>query len=310
MLSPRGAATPRGPQRPVAVPPRAGRRRHRNASLSGDPPGGLLGHPQRGSRGRQLLGLRHRDGWKEPMSGATLTLSRAGLFTRAAYDLDQQQEPREPAEVSFRLSFHPALLAATGADWLDDPPDLGCQETTCQHAVDGWPLSCNLLPCQERPTTPKPSPRCPAAASGWSPITAKLVRCTARCRWTGAGRGGRRAANATGSRPARTTGLPRSRAATRPPSLAAGRPGGRQGVGTPGRLATQPHQSRVRSPRSRPRRQAALRPEGVPGGLSASLVPSCTQRSAPSTVCEGGDDTPTRRGWKRRRIPWPTPHRR
>jgi hypothetical protein len=37
---------------------------------------------------------------------------------------------------------------------------------------------------------------------------------------------------------------------------------------------------RVRSsPRSRPRRPAAPRPEGAPGGLSASLAPSCTQRS-------------------------------
>jgi hypothetical protein len=55
-----------------------GRRWHHNESLSGDPPGALLGHPQRGSRGRQLLGIRHRDGWQELLSGTTLTVSRPG----------------------------------------------------------------------------------------------------------------------------------------------------------------------------------------------------------------------------------------
>jgi hypothetical protein len=44
--------------------------------------------------------------------------------------------------MSFRLSFHPALLGLTGAHSLDDPPDLSCQDSTRQHALDGWPLSC------------------------------------------------------------------------------------------------------------------------------------------------------------------------
>jgi hypothetical protein len=32
---------------------------------------------------------------------------------------------------------------------------------------------------------PKPSPRCPAAASGWLPMTAKLGQRTAQSRWPG-----------------------------------------------------------------------------------------------------------------------------
>jgi hypothetical protein len=123
-------------------PPRAGRRRHRNASLSGDPPGGLLGHPQRGSRGRQLLGLRHRDGWHELLSGATLTCAEPACSRVQRMTSISQQDPREPADVSFRLSFHLALLGPTGAHWLDDPADLTCKDSTRQHAMDGWPLSC------------------------------------------------------------------------------------------------------------------------------------------------------------------------
>jgi hypothetical protein len=83
MLAARGVATAVRAAAPSCGPPRAGRRRRRNASLSGDPPGGLLGHPWRGSRGRQLLGLRHRDGWQEVLSGTTLTVSESvrGLGT-------------------------------------------------------------------------------------------------------------------------------------------------------------------------------------------------------------------------------------
>ena len=44
--------------------------------------------------------------------------------------------------MSFRLSFHQALLGPTGAHWLDDPSDLSCKETTRQYAVDGSLLSC------------------------------------------------------------------------------------------------------------------------------------------------------------------------
>ena len=45
--------------------------------------------------------------------------------------------------MSFPMSFHLAALAATGAYWLDDGPDLSCQDSTGQHVVDGCPLSCN-----------------------------------------------------------------------------------------------------------------------------------------------------------------------
>jgi hypothetical protein len=44
--------------------------------------------------------------------------------------------------VSFRLSFHQALLGPTEAYWLDDPSDLTCMDGTGQHAVDGPLLSC------------------------------------------------------------------------------------------------------------------------------------------------------------------------
>jgi hypothetical protein len=47
--------------------------------------------------------------------------------------------------MSFRLSFHLALLGPTGAHWLDALPDLSCQDSTVQHPVDDPRLSCNLL---------------------------------------------------------------------------------------------------------------------------------------------------------------------
>jgi hypothetical protein len=39
-----------------------------------------------------------------------------------------------------------------------------------------WTPLLILLPCQQRSTAPKPSHRCRAAACGWSPVTAELVR--------------------------------------------------------------------------------------------------------------------------------------
>jgi hypothetical protein len=39
-------------------------------------------------------------------------------------------------------SFHLAPLGLSGAHWLDDPSDVSCKESTRQHGVDGWPLSC------------------------------------------------------------------------------------------------------------------------------------------------------------------------
>jgi hypothetical protein len=53
--------------------------------------------------------------------------------------------------MSFLLSFHLPLLGPTGAHWLDDLSDVSCKDSTRQHPADGSPLSCNQLPCQERP---------------------------------------------------------------------------------------------------------------------------------------------------------------
>jgi hypothetical protein len=44
--------------------------------------------------------------------------------------------------MSFCLSFHLAPLATTGADWLDDPPNVSCKDGTPQYLVDGALLSC------------------------------------------------------------------------------------------------------------------------------------------------------------------------
>jgi hypothetical protein len=44
--------------------------------------------------------------------------------------------------MSFRLSFHLALLGRTGAHWLDDLPDVTYKDRTQQHSVDGSLLSC------------------------------------------------------------------------------------------------------------------------------------------------------------------------
>jgi hypothetical protein len=39
----------------------------------------------------------------------------------------------------------------TGPHWLDDAPDLSCQDSTQEHAVDDPLLSCNPLPaCSDR----------------------------------------------------------------------------------------------------------------------------------------------------------------
>ena len=44
--------------------------------------------------------------------------------------------------MSFRLSFHQALLGPTGAHWLDTASDLSCKDSTGQYAVDDPLLSC------------------------------------------------------------------------------------------------------------------------------------------------------------------------
>jgi hypothetical protein len=53
--------------------------------------------------------------------------------------------------MSFCLSFHQPLLGRMGAYWLDDAPDLSCQDSTRQQTVDGPLLSCKqqVGPCSD-----------------------------------------------------------------------------------------------------------------------------------------------------------------
>jgi hypothetical protein len=44
--------------------------------------------------------------------------------------------------MSFPVSFRLPSLGPSGAYWLDDAPDLSCQDSTQEHAVDGPLLSC------------------------------------------------------------------------------------------------------------------------------------------------------------------------
>jgi hypothetical protein len=56
---------------------------------------------------------------------------------------DPNQQRRWPSTRRLAgTSFHQVLLGRSGAQWLDDPPDLACQDSTRQHALDGWRLSC------------------------------------------------------------------------------------------------------------------------------------------------------------------------
>jgi hypothetical protein len=47
--------------------------------------------------------------------------------------------------MSFPVSFHLPPLGPSGAYWLDDAPDLSCQDSTQEHPVDDPLLSCNPL---------------------------------------------------------------------------------------------------------------------------------------------------------------------
>ena len=44
-------------------------------------------------------------------------------------------------QVSFSMSFHPALLGPTAAHWLDDPADVSSIDSTRQYGVDDPRLS-------------------------------------------------------------------------------------------------------------------------------------------------------------------------
>ena len=66
-------------------------------------------------------------------------------------------------DMSFCSSFHEALLGLTGAYWLDDPPDLACQDSTREYPLDGWPLSCKQ---QVGGSSPPPAPRTAGSEGG------------------------------------------------------------------------------------------------------------------------------------------------
>ena len=87
--------------------------------------------------------------------------------------------------MSFRLSFHQPLLRPTGAHLPDDPPDVSCKDSTGQHTVDGWPLSCKQqvggssppparITAGQRPATlallGRMPFRCHSSAPGWDDI--------------------------------------------------------------------------------------------------------------------------------------------
>ena len=92
--------------------------------------------------------------------------------------------PGGAAGMSFRLSFHQALLGPTGAHWLDDPPDVSCKDSTRQYAVDGSRLSCKQQVGGSSP------PASSTARSAWA---------LAGCRWAGGWPGPR---SRSGCRPA------------------------------------------------------------------------------------------------------------
>jgi hypothetical protein len=61
--------------------------------------------------------------------------------------------------MSFRLSFHQALLSPTGAHWLDDPSDSTCKDSTQPHAVDDPLLSCKQQVRGFEPSRQLPTPQ-------------------------------------------------------------------------------------------------------------------------------------------------------
>jgi hypothetical protein len=81
---------------------------------------------------------------------------------------------------------------------------------------------------------------------------------------------------------------------------AAGRLVGHQDAGTLGRPATRPRRPRARSsPRRRPRTPATPHPAAAAAAQPAALVPSCTQSSDLSAVCEIHTPTPSRQEVRR-----------
>ena len=94
-----------------------------------------------------------------------LTLSAPGLSTGSLM-------PIRGVDVSqsFRLSFHQAPCRITGAHQLDGPPNLTCQDSTRQHAVDGCPLSYHPLLAARGRGSPRASPPCVTRWNIWCPV--------------------------------------------------------------------------------------------------------------------------------------------
>jgi hypothetical protein len=106
-----------------------GRRTHRRVPPSWCSPAGAGGGPGRccGRSGLKDPGRSSKSPLSEVLSWPSATRSPAGLWALG---------------MSFCLSFHLPLLGLSGAHWLDCQPDLSCEDSTGQHQVDGWPLSC------------------------------------------------------------------------------------------------------------------------------------------------------------------------
>jgi hypothetical protein len=125
----------------------------------------------------------------------------------------------------------------------------------------------------------------PAAASAWSPTTARPAptQCPNPVGW----RGSWRAPNGRRYRIEACEGhWPRAAAPLL--SLAAGRRGGRRDAGTPGRLATRPYRPRARSNPHTPSKASSSASRGSIWRAVSSLVRSCAQRSGYSALSEPG----------------------
>ena len=77
------------------------------------------------------------------------------------------------AGMSFRLSFHLALLSPTGAHWLDRPPDTSCKDSTRRYAVDDPRLSCKQ---QVGGSSPPPTPNTAGHRLSWSHLAVTRQR--------------------------------------------------------------------------------------------------------------------------------------
>jgi hypothetical protein len=157
--------------------------------------------------------------------------------------------------MSFRLSFHLALLGATGAYWLDDLSDVSCKDSTRPYAVDGPLLSCKQQVGGSSPPASSQN-RAPvsagqlAAAAGLSASYARALIAQFQARPPAT-------VEQTGRRPSQPT---RTR---RPPydHHAIGRPGRRQPPGLrPGTRLDGPSAPASRRPSGRDRGRLRQRP--------------------------------------------------